>query len=214
MTSIPLRPRATGHLPGGRTARVALRVEASLPSGLFWRFHDPARPFTEDDATSTPIWNDQGRPAQKGYSALPDPWVLYTYGFRMGWVSDAWVNDDDVIGFRGRVAGTGVDDEPLVIPEGPPVYRKPFDTWVHDLARTPLPDELPWGASRMEAWNPWYMFADDALRRRRNPAEVALAEAVERGDISPFVPGLSSERKEELWGEPLPEHLRRWAGQW
>lgn len=36
----PLRPRAAGHLPGGRVARVGIRAEASLPPGYTMEVHE------------------------------------------------------------------------------------------------------------------------------------------------------------------------------
>lgn len=111
---------------------------------LFWRVHDSDRPFEASDATSQPfinMTNPENHHADEGYSAVRSPVTLVGYLVTMGWISSdgGVVYDDDVIGFRGRVVGTGPDGEDLVIPEGGPVYRASFHDFVDEFENTTCP---------------------------------------------------------------------------
>jgi 2'-5' RNA ligase len=122
----------------GRTAKVA-----ALPSGLFYRTHDKARPFAVDDATSqsmTVSFDDHADKVRKGYSALANPWDLWVYLIAFGWMKPHYIDNDDVIAFSGKPRREkGTDGEPLVVPDMRSVTRYSWPEFERLLLDTPRP---------------------------------------------------------------------------
>lgn len=114
--------------------------QAGLPSGLWWRVHPKERTFGPDDAISKPLYGGRFRDPDPGYSCVSHPWYVLAYCVAYGWVADRFVDDDDVLGFRGKPQGEGHDGETLVMPHSPtPEYRAPWDVFLVELESYPLP---------------------------------------------------------------------------
>lgn len=139
-------------LPDEAMNTTGVRRTASLPTGLYWRTHPHSRTFGIEDATSKPLFDDFGVfPTDRGYSCYPEPWWVWEYCARMGWLGDGLVLDDDVIGFSGEQVGTGHDHEPLAVPDMRTVHRMPWAQFERELTSTPLPPKTEWG----KGW-PWF----------------------------------------------------------
>jgi hypothetical protein len=163
-------------------------------SGIWYRAHLRDQPLDEAHARSRPLRNvwkpgsglvpsygdDQYRGdrvnaevGQRGYSSFGSPFHLAAYMHKFGWPSrpeETQFGDRDVIAFHGRRVGTGMDREPLVIPEpdhsccGRVVHSRM--SWDHFSAavqeRAGLPeheyddmltnDKTPAGQSPWNAW--------------------------------------------------------------
>lgn len=162
-------------------------------SRLWWRVHPAHREFLPEAATSTPIdnWHNE-RPVQ-GFSAVGNPWHLWTYCANMGWLSDsgpskAW--NDDVIAFTGTMqdgkwnAGgwqadgkrdkMGADGEPLVIPDMGVVQRFSWAEFERELMDTPFPSGPSMGhayegdAVIRSGRGDWTRYANDLLDGKRH----------------------------------------------
>lgn len=139
------------------------RITGSLPVGeyVFWRLHDPRRPFGNEDAHSRVFRRDwdtgqlhyQDDTRLRGYSAFDNPWHLFDYLRYKGWQTSGM----EVIAFMGFPESTsGHDGELLVVPvEGEaPVARMSWDQFVQALRTTSMGDPPSWGRMRVhdEDW--------------------------------------------------------------
>ena len=129
-------------------ARRSAAVIAALPTGpgLFYRLHHPAVPLDAAHARSVPMHG--GLPVQEGFSALPDPHSLYQYLLLMDWIAAPEEVDFHarwVVAFTGACTRTGVDGEPLVVPDGGWTLWLSWARFLARLAVTPRPEH---------AWSP------------------------------------------------------------
>jgi hypothetical protein len=124
-----------------------------LDSVPYWRTHPKGRPFTPEDATSTPF---HGGRMQVGYSCFDDPWHLWLYLDAMRWYETA--KGQDIIGFTGTRVGTGNDGEDLVVPDMVTVRRMPFSAFEAELTSTPLPPTPTFGPG-WDGYSSWHALA-------------------------------------------------------
>ena len=182
----------------------AARKNASLPSNMFWRAHPRTRPFDSGSASSTPIGNEWHQDyfggTRQGFSAAHDPWQLHHYIIDTG----LDVSNSDIIAFRGKEVGQGVDGEPLVMPEGAPEYSQSWAGFLADLTRTPLPDinepsKQPYAyRNSPSSINPWlaivlYDNTDNSFYQQ------VLLPRIQSGQVPVFPEWLSKEDAAEEW---------------
>lgn len=124
-------------------------------SGIFWRIHPKNRPFEVGGGSSQIHFTDEERATLtlpepltrivEGYSAFHDPGHLWQYAVEMGWADEDgfWEGDPvEVIGFEGKIVGSGYDGEPTVRPTAQPFARMSWDEFNRQVE--------PW------AMGPWY----------------------------------------------------------
>lgn len=171
---------------------------------LWWRIHPGDRGgFQPEMATSAPAYanpTEKATLAQAGYSCFPNPWHLVSYfvDTRLGIPDDAIV-----VGFTGRQSGTGLDGEPLVVPDMNVVYEHSWADFEREmLDGTPFPHH-PW-------WGNWQM---------SGPPDDAGWGGYFSGDASwgqPSVPSKLQRLHDAMWtyGQSLDfdEQLRRARG--
>lgn len=118
-------------------------VEA-LPSrpGLYYRLHHPAVPLDAAYARSVPM--SGGLPVQQGFSTLPDPHSLYQYLHLMDWIGAPEVDFHErwVVAFTGACTRTGIDGEPLVVPDAEWALWLAWPRFLARLAVTPRPERV------------------------------------------------------------------------
>lgn len=139
---------------------MGLRAEGArikpLPmgEGIFYRLQGE-RPFDPMDATSTPLVSrddaermfgkehaDRWFDTKQGYSAFANPEHVRQYVEAMDW------DKGKVVAFRGTVIGSGLDDEPLVQPEGGPIETISWDDFEMRIEVTPGAHSYPdWESS-------------------------------------------------------------------
>lgn len=163
-------------------------------SRLWWRVHPAHREFLPEAATSAPInaWRSGDKVPVRGFSAVGNPWHVWTYCAEMGWLSEsgpskAW--RDDVIGFTGTMQDgnwsergwqadgkrdmSGGDGEPLVIPDMKIVQRFTWAEFERELMDTPFPDGPHFGRpyegsdAIRNGRGSWDRFAQDLLDGKR-----------------------------------------------
>lgn len=161
-----------------------INKRASIPNrdGFWWRLHDPSDPFGPGMGRSKPI----GRPymVRPGYSCWPSPWDVAVYAVLYGWTTGKGrASQAEVLCFTGSQIGVGVDEEPLVDPDGKMVYRYSVEQFVALLESNPSADLSDAFAESIYAI----------------PREAWFHEA--RYDWDPRVPAL--ERLHELVGQKL-----------
>jgi len=88
------------------------RHASAVVESAFWRAHPNSRPFSPEDATSRE-WHGEGEP-DAGYSSFDTPHELFGY-FNPGERHPG--HDSHVVEFSGQRVGTGMDGEPLVMPD-------------------------------------------------------------------------------------------------
>jgi|JI9StandDraft_1071089.scaffolds.fasta_scaffold06787_9 hypothetical protein len=151
--------------------RRALRREAALEPRLYWRTHPRERPFSVEDATSTPF---HGGGTQRGYSCFRSPWHLWLYLDAMRWYESA--KSQDVIGFSGERVGTGNDGEDLVVPDMRTVRRMSLGNFEDELKETPMPPTPEFGPG----WDGYSSWATLAKTWRRFGFELGQDPVVDR----------------------------------
>ena len=120
-------------------------IVAELPCrpGLYYRLHHPAVPLDAAHARSVPMGGDL--PIQQGFSALPDPHSLYQYLHLMDWISAPEEVDFHkrwVVAFTGGCTRTGIDGEPLVVPDARYSLWLSWPRFLARLAVTPRPERV------------------------------------------------------------------------
>lgn len=112
----------------------------SLPMDdeLYYRAHHVDAPFGVDHAYSAPIEGadipEQYTVPKEGYSAFWNPHHLQQYMEEMGWDTQP----RNVVAFRGKAVGSGLDGEPLVMPHNDkPEATIPYQDFLNRLEYTP-----------------------------------------------------------------------------
>lgn len=105
---------------------------------LYYRAHHADAPFGIEHAQSAPIEGadipEQYITPKEGYSAFWNPHHLRQYMDEIGWDT----NQRNVVAFRGKAVGSGVDGEPLVMPHtDQPETTMPYQDFLHRLEYTP-----------------------------------------------------------------------------
>lgn len=106
--------------------------------GLYYRFHHPAVPLDAEHARSTPM-HDGDLPEQQGWSCFADPHSLWCYLHALDWVSapeEVDFHERHVVAFEGSQIGTGIDHEPLVMPQAEPELRISWQEFEQRLSAT------------------------------------------------------------------------------
>ncbi|SEP50608.1 hypothetical protein [Amycolatopsis saalfeldensis] len=111
--------------------------------GLYYRFHHPAVPLDVEHARSVPM-HDGDLPEQDGWSCFADPHSLWCYLHALDWLSapeEVDFHERHVVAFGGSQIGTGIDHEPLVMPEGDPELRLSWHEFEQRLSVTERPSD-------------------------------------------------------------------------
>jgi 2'-5' RNA ligase len=106
---------------------------------MYYRFHHRDAPFGSEHAQS------QGGvdAPQEGFSSFSNPHDLHHYLKKMDWLDPESAHEvdfdkRDVIGFRGKEVGKGIDGEPLVVPHSDkPDVKMDYPTFHQRLKVTP-----------------------------------------------------------------------------
>lgn len=138
--------------------------------------HPKGRPFELGGGSSQIRWTEEEFPhipepltrVAEGYSAFHDPWHLWQYVVDMGWADDSgeWLGDQpiDVIGFEGKVVGSGYDGEPTVRPTSQPFARMSWEEF----------DRKVEGGT-----GPWYEGINMPIEGRKVGSKTAMADSLE-----------------------------------
>lgn len=123
------------------------RLETS--ARVYYRVHNPnERPFIPETAVSNPLHNSfDFFDVEQGFSAVSNPWALWYYIMRMGWLQSGYIAGNKVMMFTGGRVGVGHDREPLVVPDMALVREMSWDEFEQELVTTPLPALWSWDAA-------------------------------------------------------------------
>ena len=143
------RTTAKGYIPIQREGGSTTLKPLPMGPGIFYRLQGE-RPFDPTNATSTPLVShddavgmfgkehaDRYFTTKPGYSAFPNPEHVRQYVEDMDW------DKGKVVAFRGTIVGVGLDDEPLVQPQGGPIETIEWDDFEGRIEVTPDATHYP-----------------------------------------------------------------------
>lgn len=202
----------SGPRINARTASLLPARTAALPtSGLYYRTHDHSRPFTPEDATSSPLWSLSEAPTKKGYSCLENPWDLWVYILAYGWMQPRYIANDDVICFSGTPKrGKGNDGEPLVVPDMKTVRRMSWPEFEKHLLATPRP-AVPGGPGAKRGYFDNWLIVGNSCFEKVSFSAVARALADEALVSIGMEPKFSSASQPGVYDVIRPEDLRHYG---